>query len=88
MCVTFLYNYVFRECIMPDVCRTYHFATGVHINEVKQKRYFETHSFNRETKLHQLQTKKYEIYPLYFFICHYMFVRICMTHPIFQYFPC
>ena len=49
---------------MPDVCRTFHFATGVHINEDRQSRYFNTHSFNRHTKYHQLQTKKYVIHSL------------------------
>ena len=50
---------LFRECIMPDVCRTFHFSKGVHINEVMQNRYFNTHSFNRMNKFHELQTKRY-----------------------------
>lgn len=53
---------------MPDVCRTYHFESGVHINKAKQKRYFETHSFNKDNKLYQLQTEKYVIYLSYFHV--------------------
>ena len=31
---------------MPDVCRTFHFSSGAHINGNSQQRYFGTHSFN------------------------------------------
>ncbi|XP_065904713.1 protein O-linked-mannose beta-1,2-N-acetylglucosaminyltransferase 1-like isoform X2 [Dysidea avara] len=35
-----------RECIIPDVSRTFHFAPGTHIFPEQQKKYFETRSFN------------------------------------------
>ena len=44
---------------MPDVCRTFHFTTGVHISEYQQHRHFNTHSFNDETSLHLLRTEEY-----------------------------
>ncbi|XP_065908430.1 protein O-linked-mannose beta-1,2-N-acetylglucosaminyltransferase 1-like [Dysidea avara] len=46
-----------RECIMPDVCRTFHFTTGVHISEYQQHRHFDTHSFNDERSLHLFHTE-------------------------------
>ena len=50
----------FRECIIPDVCRTFHFSkSGAHISAVLQKRLFEIHSFNRHPNFHQLQTTRY-----------------------------
>ena len=44
---------------MPDVCRTFHFTTGVHISENMQHQYFNTHSFNNQPNLHLLDTKEY-----------------------------
>ena len=45
-----------RECIIPDVSRTFHFAPGTHIYPEQQKKYFETRSFNihREVKFENL----------------------------------
>ena len=44
---------------MPDVCRTFHFTTGVHISEYQQHRHFDTHSFNDERSLHLFHTEEY-----------------------------
>ena len=36
-----------RECIIPDVSRTYHFgAKGQNINEFRQEKYFKTRRLN------------------------------------------
>lgn len=36
-----------RECIIPDVSRTYHFgATGLNMNPFFQRNYFSSHAFN------------------------------------------
>ena len=67
---------------MPDVCRTFHFASGVHIAEQQQKKYFDTHSFNKNTKLYQLQTKKYasdSSGSLYTTV-----VATCMPYPVYH----
>ena len=38
-----------RECIIPDISRTYHFgAKGVHINPRFQGSYFQSHALNTE----------------------------------------
>ena len=42
-----VYYYIYRECIMPDVCRTFHFSAGSHISSWGQRRYFNAHSFNK-----------------------------------------
>lgn len=36
-----------RECIIPDISRTYHFgASGLNMNPYFQEAYFESHAFN------------------------------------------
>ena len=38
-----------RECIVPDVSRTYHFgSSGLNMNSYFQDVYFKKHSFNTE----------------------------------------
>lgn len=38
-----------RECIIPDVSRTFHFgARGVNMNPHFQELYFDNHAFNKE----------------------------------------
>ena len=48
------YNSSYRECIIPDVSRTFHFASGTHVYPEQQRKYFETRSFNLQ---HQVQLK-------------------------------
>ena len=39
-----------RECIVPDISRTYHFgATGLNMNVFFQDAYFSKHALNRAT---------------------------------------
>ena len=39
-----------RECIIPDISRTYHFgANGLNINKDFQKRFFELRALNNES---------------------------------------
>ena len=39
-----------RECIIPDISRTYHFgAKGLNVNDLFQKYYFKTRVLNRKT---------------------------------------
>ena len=38
-----------RECIIPDIPRTYHFSVGSHVSESFQKRYFQNKSLNHQT---------------------------------------
>ena len=50
-----------RECIIPDISRTYHFgAIGMNINKDKQKKLFELRALNREPpqNLHIEDVKK------------------------------
>ena len=36
-----------RECVIPDVSRTYHFgSTGINMNSYFQENYFKKHAFN------------------------------------------
>ena len=36
-----------RECVIPDVSRTYHFgSTGINMNSYFQDNYFKKHAFN------------------------------------------
>lgn len=35
---------LYRECLIPEVSRTYHFDTGMHINSYQQKKHFNTRS--------------------------------------------
>ena len=38
-----------RECIIPDISRTYHFGTkGLNINKDDQKKYFKSKALNKE----------------------------------------
>jgi len=47
-----LTGYLGRECIIPDVSRTYHFgAKGVHINPRFQDSYFRSHALNTEKNI-------------------------------------
>ncbi|CAD5116976.1 unnamed protein product [Dimorphilus gyrociliatus] len=50
-----------RECIIPDVSRTYHFGSkGLNMNSYFQKRYFENHALNKHTnvRLHEVNSLK------------------------------
>ena len=41
-----------RECIIPDISRTYHFgASGVNMNPYFQDHYFKKHTLNRVTEV-------------------------------------
>ena len=41
-----------RECIIPDISRTYHFgAKGLHINTKIQDTYFKKHTLNTATSI-------------------------------------
>ena len=35
----------YRECLIPEVSRTYHFDTGMHIDSYQQKKHFNTRSY-------------------------------------------
>ena len=49
-----------RECVIPDVSRTYHFgASGLNMNSYFQDVYFKKHSFNT---LSYVQLKDVERY--------------------------
>ena len=38
-----------RECIIPDVSRTFHFGSkGLHMSQFFHELYFEEHAFNKE----------------------------------------
>lgn len=38
-----------RECIIPDISRTYHFgASGLNVNPYMQSSYFSAHALNTE----------------------------------------
>lgn len=38
-----------RECVIPDVSRTYHFGSGgIHVNSYYQALYYGKHSFNTQ----------------------------------------
>lgn len=44
-----------RECLIPDISRTYHFgSTGTNINSYFQHQYFSKHAFNRLQPVHGL----------------------------------
>lgn len=44
-----------RECLIPDISRTYHFgSTGTNINSYFQHQYFSKHAFNRLAPVDQL----------------------------------
>ena len=46
-----------RECIIPDVSRTFHFGTkGLNMNANFHDKYFKKHAFNREpdVRLHDI----------------------------------
>lgn len=55
-----------RECLIPDVSRTFHFgSTGTNINSYFQKQYFSKHAFNLSpqtefSKLDQMSANSYE----------------------------
>ena len=39
-----------RECIVPDISRTYHFgARGLNVNPAMNEAYFKKHALNKET---------------------------------------
>lgn len=41
-----------RECIIPDISRTYHFGTsGVNMHAYFQELYFKKHALNTETNV-------------------------------------
>ena len=49
------YIYI-RECIIPDVSRTYHFGnTGTNINPYFQEVYFKKHKLNKQAGMIQLK---------------------------------
>ena len=40
-------SYICRECIIPDISRTYHFgASGLNMNPYFQEHYFKKHTLN------------------------------------------
>ena len=54
-----------RECIIPDISRTYHFgAVGMNINKDKQKKLFELRPFNKgppqKLDIEKLKKNNYE----------------------------
>ena len=55
-----------RECLIPDVSRTFHFgATGTNINSYFQRQYFSKHNFNLRPQSHfrpldELSSEAYE----------------------------
>ena len=54
-----------RECIIPDVSRTYHFgAKGLNIEPSMQWSYFKKHAFNNQTNVrfspHLMDEESYE----------------------------
>ncbi len=58
-----------RECIVPDVSRTYHFgSSGLNMNSYFQDVYFKKHAFNtdRDVELTDLDRYNYLIKYLYF----------------------
>eukprot|EP00055_Hartaetosiga_balthica_P010437 m.44457 g.44457 ORF g.44457 m.44457 type:complete len:716 (+) comp7171_c0_seq2:129-2276(+) len=56
-----------RECIIPDISRTFHFgASGLNVNDYFQKLYFETHNLNKdanvEVDISHMTAAKYDKY--------------------------
>ena len=50
-----------RECIIPDISRTYHFGMkGLNVNPFFQKSHFNKHALNKETGIHFNITKVYK----------------------------
>ena len=48
--LSLLFHYVFRECIIPDVSRTYHFGnSGTNVNPYFQEAYFKKHKLNHQS---------------------------------------
>ena len=50
-----------RECIIPDISRTYHFGMkGLNMNPFFQEFYFSKHALNKETGIKFNTTKVYK----------------------------
>ena len=49
--------FCYRECLIPEVSRTYHFDTGMHIDNYQQKKHFNTRSVAQDHNipLHDLE---------------------------------
>ena len=51
-----------RECIVPDVSRTYHFGSkGINMNTYFQELYFKKHSINTVPHVKLKDTDRYKI---------------------------
>ena len=50
-----------RECVIPDVSRTYHFgSSGLNMNSYFQDVYFKKHSFNTQPNVELRNIERYQ----------------------------
>lgn len=61
-----------RECVIPEVSRTYHFgSSGLNMNSYFQDTYFKSHSFNTQP---YVQLKNVERYLLKFVLTYIILI--------------
>ena len=62
--------YTLRECIIPDVSRTYHFgASGLNMNPYFQEHYFKKHTLNTLPDVTLTDVEKYVVRMQEYFFC-------------------